>query len=65
VFTRIAGGGTHTGPAVQLAVGAIERDNTGKRMDITGMVIFKVVGGQLVDETGEEGAIDAVRQLGI
>lgn len=29
------------------------------------MVIFKVVGGQLIDETGEEGAIDAVRQLGI
>lgn len=63
---RWIGGGTHTGVAFDdLAVGALERPNTGKKIYFSGISIFTLKDGLIVDETGEEGALTALQQLGL
>ena len=63
---RWIGGGTHTGVAFRdLAVGALEKANTGKKMYFSGTTIFTLKDGLIVDETGEEGALTALQQLGL
>ena len=66
VVGRWIGGGTHTGPAFyDLAVGALHDANTGKKMHFSGITIFTLRDGKIVDETGEEGAVTALQQLGL
>lgn len=66
VVGRWIGGGTHTGVAFHdLAVGALEKANTGKKMYFSGTTIFTLKDGLIVDETGEEGALTALQQLGL
>ncbi|KAG5748282.1 hypothetical protein H9Q69_006897 [Fusarium xylarioides] len=66
VVGRWIGGGTHTGVTFQdLAVGALEKANTGKKMYFSGTTIFTLKDGLIVDETGEEGALTALQQLGL
>lgn len=61
---RWIGGGTHTGTAFHdLAVGALNKPNSGKRMYFSGTTIFTLKGGKIVDETGEEGALAALQNL--
>lgn len=63
---RWIGGGTHTGVAFDdLAVGALEQANTGKKIYFPGTTIFTLEDGLIVDETGEEGALTALQQLGL
>lgn len=63
---RWIGGGTHTGVAFHdLAVGALETPNTGKKIHFSGTTIFTLRDGKIVDETGEEGALTALQQLGL
>lgn len=63
---RWIGGGTHTGGAFDdLAVGALERPNTGKKIYFSGTTIFTLKDGLIVDETGEESALTALQQLGL
>lgn len=63
---RWIGGGTHTGVAFDdLAVGALDRPNTGKKIYLCGTTIFTLKGGLIVDETGEEGALTALQQPGL
>jgi predicted ester cyclase len=66
VVGRWIGGGTHKGVAFDdLAVGALPESNTGKEMRFSGMTIFTLKDGKIVDETGEEGALTALQQLGL
>ncbi|RBA14383.1 hypothetical protein FPRO05_03175 [Fusarium proliferatum] len=66
VVGRWIGGGTHAGVAFHdLAVGALEKANTGKKMYFSGTTIFTLKDGLIVDETGEEGALTALQQLGL
>ncbi|TVY75129.1 hypothetical protein Focb16_v004578 [Fusarium oxysporum f. sp. cubense] len=66
VVGRWIGGGTHTGVAFHdLAVGALEKANTGKKMYFSGTTIFTLKDGLIMDETGEEGALTALQQLGL
>lgn len=59
------GGGTHTGPAfADFAVGKLDTANTGKTIRFTGTSVFRLEGGKIVEEIGEEGALRAVSQLG-
>ncbi|KAK7227448.1 hypothetical protein V2G26_015451 [Clonostachys chloroleuca] len=66
VVGRWIGGGTHTGVAFSdLAVGALNEPNTGKKIHFSGITIFTLKDGLIVDETGEEGALTALQQLGL
>ena len=66
VVGRWIGGGTHSGGAFSdLAVGELASPNTGKKMYFSGTTIFTLEGGKIVDETGEEGALTALQQLGL
>lgn len=63
---RWIGGGTHTGVAFDdLAVGKLDKPNTGKKIHFSGITIFTLKHGLIVDETGEEGALTALQQLGL
>ena len=65
VFGRWEGGGTHTGPAFSdLPAGSLPK-NSGKTVHFTGMTIFRIVDGAVVEEIGEEDALRAGLQLGI
>ena len=64
--SRWIGGGTHTGVAFyDLAVGALDTPNTGGKMYFSGTTIFTLRDGKIVDETGGEGALTALQQLGL
>ncbi|PTB39393.1 hypothetical protein M441DRAFT_70525 [Trichoderma asperellum CBS 433.97] len=66
VVGRWIGGGTHSGVAFHdLAVGSLDHPNTGKKMYFSGITIFTLKDGKIVDETGEEGALTALQQLGL
>lgn len=65
VFGRWAGGGTHTGPEFSdLPAGSLP-ENSGKKIEFSGMSVFRVVDGKIVEEIGEEDALKAGLQLGI
>lgn len=65
VVGRWEGGGTHTGPAFSdLPAGSLP-ENSGKSIHFSGITIFKVVDGKVVEEVGEEDALLAALQLGI
>ena len=65
VVSKIEGGGKHTGGGVpNFFVGDLP-EATGKRIQITGQVIFKLRNGKIVEEIGEEGALNALQQLGL
>ncbi|TKG94301.1 ester cyclase [Puteibacter caeruleilacunae] len=65
VFGRWEGGGTHTGPEFKdLPAGKLP-ENSGKKIHFTGMTIFKIVDGKIVEEIGEEDALKAALQLGV
>lgn len=66
VVARWDGGGTHTGPAFRdLPIGSLDEANTGKTMRFTGTTWLRLRDGKIVEELGQEGALDAVRQLGL
>ena len=66
VVGRWIGRGTHTGTAFHdLAVGALDKPNTGKKMHFSGTSTFTLKDGKIVDETGEEGALTALQNLGL
>lgn len=66
VVGRWVGGGTHTGGAFgDLPVRALDKADTGRRMRFSGITIFTLRGGKIVDETGEEGALTALQGLGL
>ena len=66
VVTRWIGGGTHTGVAFNdLPVGRLEAPNSGKEIHFSGTTIFTLRDGKIVEETGEEGALTALQQLGL
>ncbi|KAK7428266.1 hypothetical protein QQZ08_005163 [Neonectria magnoliae] len=52
-----------SGPYV--VVGALDKPNTGKKMYFAGTTIFTLKDGKIVDETGEEGALTALQNLGL
>jgi predicted ester cyclase len=65
VAGRWEGGGTHTGPAFSdLPAGSLP-GNSGRAIHFTGMTIFKVVDGRILEEIGEEDALKAGLQLGV
>lgn len=60
------GGGTHTGPAfADHALGELKTHNAGKKIRFTGTTVFRMKGGKIVEEMGEEGALRACSQLGL
>ncbi|KAK9245851.1 polyketide cyclase SnoaL-like domain-containing protein [Lipomyces tetrasporus] len=66
VVGRWIGGGKHTGAAFDdLAVGTLASPNTGKEMYFSDTTIFTLPDGKIVDETGEEGALIVLQQLGL
>lgn len=63
---RWIGGGKHTGVAFDdLAVGKLDKPNTGKEVYFSGTTIFTLQNGKIVDEIGEEQALTALQQLGL
>ena len=65
VFGRWEGGGTHTGPAFSdLPAGSLPK-NSGKKIHFTGMSIFRLKDGKIIEEIGEEDALKAAIQLGV
>ena len=65
VVTRWIGGGKHTGVAFgDLPAGQLEA-NTGREIHFSGTTIFTLRDGKIVEETGEEGALTALQQLGL
>lgn len=48
-----------------LAVGALKEPNTGRKIHFSGTTIFTLKDGKIVDETGEEGSLTALQQLGL
>ena len=65
VAARWDGGGTHTGPAFgALPLGSLPAAS-GKTMRSTGTTVFRIVGGKVKEEIGEEGALTALQDLGI
>ncbi|KAE8412667.1 hypothetical protein BDV36DRAFT_287665 [Aspergillus pseudocaelatus] len=66
VVGRWIGGGRHTGVAFDdLAVGQLDKPNTGKEIYFSGTTIFTLKNGKIVDEIGEEQALTALQQLGL
>jgi hypothetical protein len=66
VVGRWIGGGKHTGVAFDdLAVGKLDKPNTGKDVYFSGTTIFTLKNGKIVDEIGEEQALTALQQLGL
>jgi predicted ester cyclase len=65
VVGRWEGGGTHTGPAFSdLPAGSLPA-NSGKAIRFSGMTIFKIADGKILEEIGEEDALKAGLQLGV
>lgn len=61
---RWIGGGKHTGRAFDdLAVGKLDKPNTGREVYFSGTTIFTLKDGKIVDEIGEEQALTALQQL--
>ncbi|KUJ07697.1 NTF2-like protein [Mollisia scopiformis] len=66
VVTRWIGGGTHSGVAFSdLPAGALDQANIGREIHFSGTTIFTLRDGKIVEETGEEGALTALQQLGL
>lgn len=63
---RWIGGGKHTGREFDdLAVGKLDKPNTGREVYFSGTTIFTLKDGKIVDEIGEEQALTALQQLGL
>jgi hypothetical protein len=66
VAARWIGGGTHTGRAFDdLAVGKLEKENTGKKIWFSGTTIFTLKDGLITEEIAEEGGLSVLQQLGL
>ncbi|QKX60354.1 uncharacterized protein TRUGW13939_07499 [Talaromyces rugulosus] len=64
VVGRWIGGGKHTGVGFDdLAVGKLDKPNTGREVYFSGTTIFTLKAGKIVDEVGEEQALTALQQL--
>jgi predicted ester cyclase len=65
VVARWEGGGTHTGKALtELPHGGPIPAGSGRKVFFTGMSLLKFRDGKVIEDVGEEGAIDAHLQLG-
>ena len=65
VVARWEGGGTHTGKALtELPHGGPIPAGSGRKVFFTGMSLLKFRDGKVIEDIGEEGAIDAHLQLG-
>ena len=65
VFGRWEGGGKHTGPEFSDLPAGVLPENSGKEIHFTGMTVFKLKDGKIVEEIGEEDALKAALQLGV
>ncbi|UPK93035.1 hypothetical protein LCI18_003970 [Fusarium solani-melongenae] len=66
VVGRWIGGGTHAGVAIgDLVVGSLDHANTDKKIYFSGITIFTLKDGKIIDETAEEGTLTALQQLGL
>jgi predicted ester cyclase len=64
VIARWEGGGTHTGKAItELPHGGPIPAGSGRKMFFSGISILKFQDGKVVEDVGQEGAIDAHLQL--
>jgi len=50
---------------MDLAVGALQKASTGKKMYFSGKINFTLKDRAIIDETGEEGSLTALQQLGL
>jgi predicted ester cyclase len=65
VIARWEGGGTHTGKAItELPHGGPIPADSGKKMFFSGISLLKFHDGRVVEDVGQEGAIDGHLQLG-
>src|ERR1051326_9210709 len=58
VAVRWSGGGTHTGDLMGIAP-------TGKRVTLTGMSIFRLAGGKILEDRVEANVMRMMQQLGV
>jgi predicted ester cyclase len=64
VVSRWVGEGTHTGPAFyDLRMGALP-EASGRKIRFTGMSVFRLEDGKIVEETGLDDGVTALQQLG-
>ena len=65
VVARWEGGGTHTGKALtELPYGGPIPAGSGRKVFFKGMSLLRFRDGKVIEDVGEEGAIDAHLQLG-
>jgi predicted ester cyclase len=65
VVGRWIGGGTFSGEAFDSGKFGMLPANTGKKVRYTGITIFVVENGKIVEEKGEEQALDVLLELGL
>ena len=68
VWVRFKGTGTHTGEYQEylLSIGKITLAPTGKKVTMTGVVIYRIVHGKIVEkESGVYDLLDFLKQLGL
>jgi len=68
VWVRFKGTGTHTGEYQEYlpSIGKITLAPTGKKITITGVLIYRIVDGKIVEkESGVYDSLDFLKQLGV
>jgi predicted ester cyclase len=63
VVGRWEGGGTHTGPAFSDFLIGMLPAATGRKMHFTGITVLRIENGKIVEETGLDDGVTALRQL--
>jgi predicted ester cyclase len=65
VIGQWEGGGTHTGPAFSDFLAGSLPAASGKKIHFTGITILRLNGGKIVEESGLDDGVTALRQLGL
>ena len=58
VVARVTGSGTHTGELMGIPP-------TGKRLEMTGIVIYRIEGGKIVERWAQHNVLGLMQQLGV
>ena len=58
MVARVTGSGTHTGELMGIPP-------TGKRLEMTGIVIYRIEGGNIIERWAQHDVVGLMRQMGV